>query len=85
MGGISSIALALLWQRLVESSKAPRTTTFVLCLVAIAALLTFAPEFVYLRDNFGNRMNTVFKFYYQGWLLLAIAAAYTIARATLRL
>ncbi len=82
MGGISSIALALLWQRLVESSKAPRTTTFVLCLVAIAALLTYAPEFVYLRDNFGNRMNTVFKFYYQGWLLLAIAAAYTIVRAT---
>ena len=82
MGGISSIALALLWQRLVESSKASRTTTFVLCLVAIAALLTYAPEFIYLRDNFGNRMNTVFKFYYQGWLLLAIAAAYTIARAT---
>ena len=81
MGGISTIVLAMLWQRLTRPGKGPRTTTFVLCLVAIASLLTYAPEFVFLRDNFGNRMNTVFKFYYQGWLLFAIAAAYTIARA----
>ena len=79
MGALLSLTLALLWQRLVASGKAPRATTFVLCLVAIGALLTYAPEFVYLRDNFGNRMNTVFKFYYQGWLLLAVAAAFAIA------
>ena len=70
--------LALLWQRLVKPGNAPRTTAFILCLTAIGLLLTYAPEFVYLRDHFGNRMNTVFKFYYQGWLLLAIVAAYTI-------
>ena len=70
--------LALLWQRLVEPGNAPRTTAFVLCLTAIGLLLTYAPEFAFLRDHFGNRMNTVFKFYYQGWLLLAVASAYTI-------
>ena len=79
MGGLSSLTLALLWQRLVEPGKASRATTFVLLLVAIGALLTYAPEFVYLRDNFGNRMNTIFKFHYQGWLLLGISAAYAIA------
>lgn len=51
---------------------------FVLTLALIGLLLIFAPEFVYLRDNFGTRMNTVFKFYYQGWLLLGLTVAYTI-------
>jgi uncharacterized membrane protein len=36
------------------------------------------PEFLYLRDNFGYRINTIFKFYYQAWIVLSIAAAYGI-------
>ena len=40
------------------------------------------PEFVYVRDLFGTRMNTVFKLYYQGWLLLGIGSAYGIAMVT---
>ena len=35
-----------------------------------------AVEFVYLRDVFDSRMNTVFKFYYQGWVLLSLSGAY---------
>jgi uncharacterized membrane protein len=35
-----------------------------------------APEFVFLRDLFGYRINTIFKFYFQVWLLWGIAAAY---------
>src|SRR5690606_7775246 len=38
------------------------------------ALLTLGPEFVYLRDNFGQRLNTVFKFYYQAWIFFGVAA-----------
>ncbi len=56
----------------------PPATGFALILIAAGLLLTLAPEFVYLRDNFGTRMNTVFKFYYQVWLVWGIASAYAI-------
>ncbi len=49
--------------------------TYLLCVIAIGALLITGPEFVYLRDQFGWRMNTIFKFYYQGWLLWSVAAS----------
>jgi YYY domain-containing protein len=49
---------------------------FILLMVVLGGVMILAPEFVYLRDNFGARMNTVFKFYYQGWMLWSLAAAY---------
>ncbi|MEW5717408.1 MAG: DUF2298 domain-containing protein [Chloroflexota bacterium] len=55
---------------------ADESTLFVLLLAFTGFLLTFGVEFVYLRDQFGTRMNTVFKFYFQTWTLLSIAAAY---------
>ncbi|MFN8378769.1 MAG: DUF2298 domain-containing protein [Anaerolineae bacterium] len=54
------------------------STGFALLLVGAGIILTLTPEFVYLRDNFGTRMNTVFKFYYQAWLLWGVAAAYAV-------
>ncbi len=50
--------------------------------VAAAALgtaLVLTPELVYLHDAFGTRMNTVFKLYYQAWLLAGLAAAFALA------
>jgi YYY domain-containing protein len=49
--------------------------------VAVAvygALLPVIPEFVFLRDAFDNRMNTMFKVDYQAWVLMMLAGAYGI-------
>jgi len=61
------------------SNTIHRPSTFVFLLIIIASLLVIAPEFVYLHDGFGWRINTVFKFYYQAWLLWSIATAFGTA------
>ncbi|HYH13431.1 MAG TPA: DUF2298 domain-containing protein, partial [Thermomicrobiales bacterium] len=55
-----------------------RSTTVTLELLVvglgtIGLLLTLIPEFVYLLDAFGTRMNTIFKLYLQAWLLCGVA------------
>jgi YYY domain-containing protein len=50
----------------------------VMAMVGTGALLLLAPEYVYLRDFFGTRMNTLFKFYFQVWVLWSITAAFGI-------
>ena len=52
------------------------TAVFPLLLLAAAAYLLAGSELYHLVDFFGNRMNTVFKVYYQAWLLLGVAGAY---------
>ncbi len=81
------LALAIGWVLGLLAVKMPKPEegeeerdTFVLFLIGFAFLLTFGVEFVYLRDLFGTRMNTVFKFYYQGWVLFSLAAVYGLAQ-----
>jgi YYY domain-containing protein len=56
-----------------------RPLPFILLLIILGSLLVIAPEFVFLRDLFVNRMNTIFKFYYQAWLLWSLVAAWGVA------
>lgn len=52
---------------------------FLLILVALGLLLAIGPEFLFLADLFGTRMNTVFKLHYQAWVLLGTGAAVGLA------
>ncbi|MEZ4868418.1 MAG: DUF2298 domain-containing protein [Caldilineaceae bacterium] len=84
LGALVTLLTWLVWQLIDRLYGQPETaadagqeaTLFVALLALIALLLVYAPEFVYLRDNFGTRMNTVFKFYYQAWLLFGLSTAY---------
>jgi uncharacterized membrane protein len=42
----------------------------------VGVCLLFIPDFIYLGDGFGWRINTIFKFYYQAWVTLSLAGAY---------
>ncbi|HLZ21448.1 MAG TPA: DUF2298 domain-containing protein [Ktedonobacterales bacterium] len=52
---------------------------WILCVAGTAAALVAATEVVYLRDIYSSRMNTVFKLYFQAWLLLGITAGPALA------
>lgn len=56
----------------------PAGLIFIIVLALSGALIALVPEFIYLRDQFGWRMNTIFKFYYQTWLLWSIAASFGV-------
>lgn len=81
-----AFTFALLWPRRTDTpisqrtsptaTQLPSTHTFAFLLTLIGALLVLVPEFFFLRDFFGYRINTIFKFYFLVWLLWAIAAAY---------
>lgn len=52
---------------------------FVFILILMGGLLVLFVEFFYLRDQFGTRMNTIFKFFYQTWVFWGLAAAFGTA------
>ncbi len=64
-----------------QSSRAHRSSgsdLFASLLILVGLALTLSVEFIYLRDSFGVRMNTIFKFYYQGWVMLGCASVYGV-------
>jgi YYY domain-containing protein len=76
LGGLSVL---LVWggvQREEAASRLDVGTQFALLMAAMGLLLTLSTEFIFLRDTFGTRMNTIFKFYYQAWVLLGLASAF---------
>ena len=83
--GVAGGAVSLLFfrKKTTEADQAKRharpAQSFILLIIILGSLLVIAPEFFYLRDQFGTRMNTIFKFYYQAWILWSLAAAYAIS------
>lgn len=75
-----------LWNGLTHGRDMPELPAqFGMVLLATAILAIVTPEFIYLKDiySFQNppfaRANTIFKVYYQAWVLLAIASGVGLA------
>ena len=69
VGSAAVLVGAVLWSAAPEQRPG-------LALAALGVFLLAAPEVVFVRDPYGealHRMNTVFKAYFQGWVLLAVA------------
>ncbi len=62
-----------------DLSAAKQPAPFLWMLTLAASLLVLVPDFLYLRDQFGWRINTIFKFYYQAWVLWSLVAAFAAA------
>ncbi len=74
LGVASAILIAVLLTR--ARRGADDGSHFVTMLGALALYLFFASELFFVHDLFGNRMNTVFKFYYQAWIVLSVVGGY---------
>jgi YYY domain-containing protein len=79
-GSLGLLVLAL--AREVENSKRSieerLSHIMALALSATAALLILGVEFLFIKDTFDSRMNTIFKLYYQSWLLLSVAGGFAL-------
>ncbi|MBN1483124.1 MAG: hypothetical protein JXA37_00235 [Chloroflexia bacterium] len=71
------IPLWLAWEQLGSSRP---NEAMALLLLMLVLLLLVGCELVYLRDIFESRMNTIFKFYYQAWIMLGIVGAWACTR-----
>ncbi|HUG13402.1 MAG TPA: DUF2298 domain-containing protein [Thermomicrobiales bacterium] len=66
----------------IVGSSHERGTQVLAGLFGVGFLLILIPEVLFLQDAFMDRMNTVFKFYFQAWLLLAVASAVSFVYGT---
>lgn len=71
--GLLVFALRLAYER-----RGAPAESFALLLAALGCAVLFGTELIYIRDLFENRMNTIFKFYYQIWLLWGTVAPFAL-------
>ena len=77
---IGWIAIPMMFWALILLLKPQNSHTkiFIYLLTGTALFMTIFVEFVRISNDYA-RMNTVFKFYNQGWILLSISAAFGIS------
>ena len=60
------------------ASGGDRAKLFAMALAVLGMMLILGPELLFIGDTFGSRLNTVFKLYYQAWILLSVVSGYVI-------
>jgi YYY domain-containing protein len=80
-----AIATARIWRggaRVEGGTRVPlrEADQFALLLLTIGLGAALLPELAFVHDMFSARINTVFKFYYQAWIMAALASAYAVIR-----
>src|SRR5262249_57887891 len=66
---LAAVPLVLVaWRHPAAAALAPAALVLLVCALG----LLVGTELLYIRDTFGTRMNTVFKFHYHVWLLLGL-------------
>ena len=73
------LALAAGWRTLQRPTPSRPYDGTVLAMVAMAGLIVIGVDFVTVEGDIG-RMNTLFKYYLEVWVFMAIAAAYMLWR-----
>ncbi|WP_245860655.1 DUF2298 domain-containing protein [Candidatus Chloroploca asiatica] len=73
LGGLAVLAM---WAAMQQTHRP--AASFALLVTALGCAIIFGTEIIFIRDVFGNRMNTIFKFYYQVWLLWGTLAPFAL-------
>lgn len=71
------LALLAIGQALLRVYQAP-AEAFVLLVITLGCAICFGTDVVFIRDVFNSRMNTIFKFYYQVWLMWGVVSAWGV-------
>jgi len=79
IGFVILLSLSILLRSLWSWSNDSPYLVFAIGLLLVALLLVFGVEFVRVQGDI-DRMNTVFKFYTQVWILFALVSAYFLWR-----
>ena len=58
--------------------RKPTSHVFIMVLTTLGLILVMGPELFFIGDVFSNRMNTIFKMYYQAWIIFAIVGGFII-------
>ncbi len=81
LSGCIGVLVLALWREIEDAKRSVEERIphiFALTLGTTAALLILGAEFIYIKDSFDSRMNTIFKLYYQAWIMLSVAGGFAL-------